>query len=449
MPLQASSSGRSVKSTTCSLGLLGANISTQRMNWSWKMNCSASDWKAPLMCQSWSQGQSWPMLDSVRDSGKFLVEDLCFAKLAPEKPASHLGTDRFVLLVSGLGLSGGGVGSLLYSQLLVDVVTGQLGDEGNSAVLPTCPGEPPSHNTQNRDSINKAMYLTKKTQAASVEAVKMLDEMLLQLSTSVPTDVMPGKFDPTNYMFPQQPLHPCMFPLATAYCNLQLVPNSYQATIDGVRFLGTSGQNVSDIFQYRSKEDHVEMLDWTLHKGCFSPTAPTLGPSQLPSGNTPSFGSKIFGGPEDQRVLLVAVPDFSTAETTCLVSPQGLACQPVSFSGFRGREGPGGPGSGPLTHRDPSRLFPATLALQQHLLYNKKGGEEAGVTPGPVGERRDPRLVNCGCCRAAPAAVICPQELLAKDTEQLELIPEKKGLFLKHVEYEVSRQRFKSSGKRW
>lgn len=30
------------------------------------------------------------------------------------------------------------------------------------------------------------------------------------------------------------------------------------------------------------------------------------------------------------------------------------------------------------------------------------------------------------------------QELLSKDIVQVELIPEKKGLFLKHVEYEVS-----------
>nr|XP_035147776.2 LOW QUALITY PROTEIN: sorting nexin-8-like [Callithrix jacchus] len=37
------------------------------------------------------------------------------------------------------------------------------------------------------------------------------------------------------------------------------------------------------------------------------------------------------------------------------------------------------------------------------------------------------------------------QELLARDTVQVELIPEKKGLFLKHAEYEVSSQRFKSS----
>uniref|UniRef100_A0A803K557 Uncharacterized protein n=1 Tax=Xenopus tropicalis TaxID=8364 RepID=A0A803K557_XENTR len=32
------------------------------------------------------------------------------------------------------------------------------------------------------------------------------------------------------------------------------------------------------------------------------------------------------------------------------------------------------------------------------------------------------------------------QEILGRDTVQVELIPEKKGLFLKHVEYEVSSQ---------
>ncbi|XP_043567747.1 sorting nexin-8-like [Chiloscyllium plagiosum] len=37
------------------------------------------------------------------------------------------------------------------------------------------------------------------------------------------------------------------------------------------------------------------------------------------------------------------------------------------------------------------------------------------------------------------------QDLLHVDTVQVELIPEKKGLFLKHVEYELSSQRFKSS----
>lgn len=48
-------------------------------------------------------------------------------------------------------------------------------------------------------------------------------------------DVMPGEFDPTNYMLPQQPLHHCMLPLASAYATLRLVTNPYQADVDGVR----------------------------------------------------------------------------------------------------------------------------------------------------------------------------------------------------------------------
>lgn len=67
---------------------------------------------------------------------------------------------RFVLLVSGLGLGGGGGESLLGTQLLVDVVTGQLGDEGEQCSAAQVSrvilaGNLLSHSTQSRDSITK------------------------------------------------------------------------------------------------------------------------------------------------------------------------------------------------------------------------------------------------------------------------------------------------------
>lgn len=121
---------------------------------------------------------------------------------------------------------------------------------------------------------------------------------------------------------------------------------------------------MSDIFRYSSMEDHLEILEWTLQVRHISPTAPdTLGcypfyktdPFIFPEcphvyfcGNTPSFGSKIIQGPEDQTVLLVAVPDFSTTQTACLVNLRSLACQPISFSGFGAEdEDLGGLGLGP------------------------------------------------------------------------------------------------------
>ncbi|XP_064256341.1 DNA polymerase delta subunit 2 [Passer domesticus] len=290
-----------------------------------------------------------------QDDGRFVVEDHCFADMPPALPWSGPSSDRFVLLASGLGLGSVSGEALLSTQLLVDVVTGQLGAEGEQSCAAhitrvILAGNLLSQNTQSRDTINKAKYLTKKTQAASVEAVKMLDEILLQLCTSVPVDVMPGEFDPTNYTLPQQPLHRCMLPLASAYATLRLVTNPYQASLDGVRFLGTSGQNISDIFKYSSMDDYLEILEWTLLAGHISPTAPdTLGcypfyksdpfiltecPHVYFCGNAPRFQSKLLQGKEGQRVLLVAVPDFSATQTACLVNLRDLSCQPIAFSSF-------------------------------------------------------------------------------------------------------------------
>uniref|UniRef100_A0A493T6L4 DNA polymerase delta subunit 2 n=1 Tax=Anas platyrhynchos platyrhynchos TaxID=8840 RepID=A0A493T6L4_ANAPP len=292
---------------------------------------------------------------SEQEDGGFLVEELCFAGLPQPLPWAGPSSDRFVLLASGLGLGSGSGESLLGTQLLVDAVTGQLGAEGQQSCAALISrvilaGNLLSQSTQSRDSLHKARYLTRKTQAASVEAVKMLDEILLQLCTSVPVDVMPGEFDPTNYTLPQQPLHHCMLPLASAYSTLQLVTNPYQADVDGVRFLGTSGQNISDIFKYSSMDDYLEILEWTLRAGHISPTAPdtlacypfyksdpfilTECPHVYFCGSAPRFQSKVITGDEGQRVLLVAVPAFSTTQTACLVNLRDLSCQPISFSGF-------------------------------------------------------------------------------------------------------------------
>ncbi|KAM5229361.1 sorting nexin-8 [Ctenodactylus gundi] len=67
------------------------------------------------------------------------------------------------------------------------------------------------------------------------------------------------------------------------------------------------------------------------------------------------------------------------------------------------------------------------------------GGRACALCPaggrGPMqGPQGSPLLLTCTL-----------PELLARDTVQVELIPERRGLFLKHVEYEVSSQRFRSS----
>ncbi|XP_070340183.1 sorting nexin-8 isoform X4 [Equus asinus] len=72
--------------------------------------------------------------------------------------------------------------------------------------------------------------------------------------------------------------------------------------------------------------------------------------------------------------------------------------------------------------------------------------EHADLPVPQVCERRDPDPSRMQMPQGNPLLLSHTlQELLARDTVQVELIPEKKGLFLKHVEYEVSSQRFQSS----
>ncbi|KAG7270632.1 hypothetical protein CRUP_010927 [Coryphaenoides rupestris] len=207
--------------------------------------------------------------------------------------------------------------SMLGLQLLVDMVTGQLGDQGEQSGAATISrvllaGNLLSQSTQDKEASKKAKYLTKKTQAGSVEAIRLLDELLLQLA----------------------PLHRCMFPLSTVYPTLHLVSNPYQADLDGVRFLGTSGQNVSDIQRFTSMTSHLDILESTLRLGHLAPTAPdTLGcypfylkdpfileecPHVYFSGSAPSLDSRIVAGADGQQVLLVTVPEFATTQMACL-----------------------------------------------------------------------------------------------------------------------------------
>jgi DNA polymerase II small subunit/DNA polymerase delta subunit B len=72
---------------------------------------------------------------------------------------------------------------------------------------------------------------------------------LTELAAAVPLDIMPGAGDPANYTLPQQPLHRCMFPGAAAYSTLHRATNPHEFELGGLTFLGTSGQNVDDVFR--------------------------------------------------------------------------------------------------------------------------------------------------------------------------------------------------------
>lgn len=285
------------------------------------------------------------------ERGKFHVEDFCFLGLSEQQPKPQLENDCYIALVSGLEL-GSGKEDLFAQQLMIDLLTGHLGDEGqqeeiSKVVRVIVAGNSLSKSTQDKEIYNKAKYLTKNSTACSVDAVKSLDNILIQLAGCVDVDIMPGEFDPANFTFPQQPLHRCMFPRATRFPTMQCVTNPYDCTVAGVRIMGTAGQPVHDIWKFSRIDDQLEILENTLKWRHLAPTAPdTLGcypytqndpfiitecPHLYFSANHPKFSTKTHRGEDGQEVTLVTVPRFSESKTIVLVNLRTMECQPVSF----------------------------------------------------------------------------------------------------------------------
>ncbi|KAL8585414.1 hypothetical protein ACOMHN_046657 [Nucella lapillus] len=285
------------------------------------------------------------------DRGKFVVEDYCFQLLPEPLPRPAFSQDRYVLLVSGLEL--GGPEERPFSlQLLVDLLTGQVGDGDQQRATSQIArvivaGNSLSRSTQDRDSLSKAKYLTKKSSAGSVEAMKNLDDIMYQLSGSVEVALMAGEFDPSNHVLPQQPLHRCMFPRSARNTTFTGVTNPHQCSLDGVRILGTSGQPVDDVRRYSELDDPLDILEKTLEWGHIAPTAPdTLNcypfygadpflleecPHIYFVGNQPDFKHKLVKSAEGREVLLVTVPRFCQTATAVLVNLTTLDCTPLSF----------------------------------------------------------------------------------------------------------------------
>lgn len=80
-----------------------------------------------------------------------------------------------------------------------------------------------------------------------------LEVVLNKLSSFIDVDIMPGEFDISTAMLPQQALNRGMFPNLLKKERVNFVTNPHQFVINGVRFLGTSGQNIKDIRMFADR----------------------------------------------------------------------------------------------------------------------------------------------------------------------------------------------------
>eukprot|EP00045_Choanoeca_perplexa_P003991 m.34786 g.34786 ORF g.34786 m.34786 type:complete len:494 (+) comp12341_c0_seq1:3-1484(+) len=293
------------------------------------------------------------VLGTESEQGEFEVEDVCFMQLPPAPPLPSSSEDRYVCFVSGLNLDAKAK-NLFALELFVDLVTGQLGSDlqqkqMSQVVKVVIAGNLIRASTGVQDDL--AQYKRRNLEPETVEHMREVDFILAQLACNIPVDLMPGEHDPSNKIIPQQPLHRCMFPRASKYDSLRSITNPADFSINGLRFLGTAGQNVQDVYRYSDSDSRITILEHILQWGHLFPTAPdttcvfpythehrdpfiiTETPNVFFAGNQPEFATSTFEVPSGDSVRLVCVPEFASTGTVVLVNLKTLECTPLTFDG--------------------------------------------------------------------------------------------------------------------
>ncbi|PLW48755.1 hypothetical protein PCASD_03195 [Puccinia coronata f. sp. avenae] len=296
--------------------------------------------------------------------GDFQVHEIVYAGVPPQPKSPLLstaqeGSQGLVAIVSGLDLNSTSPSRAnARAEMLVQWLNGEVGGEeerglarsvgrlviaGNLTRVPSA-AETTTTNGQSKEPMGKLKRSGYEPVLPAASTMDRADQLLSQLA--VPLDLMPGPNDPTIQSLPQQALHRCLFPKASALESPPLNgPNPWWAEIGGATFLGTSGQNLDDIYKYVGHEDRLklatEMLEWshiaptapdTLHCYPFRERDPFV-LSRLPHvyfiGNQPQFETRVVEhGPAENRskTRVVLVPRFSRSPVVVLVDPVSLQC---------------------------------------------------------------------------------------------------------------------------
>ncbi|XP_068149652.1 DNA polymerase delta subunit 2 [Drosophila tropicalis] len=283
------------------------------------------------------------------NDGFFNVEDILYYESGPQKPLpTRQSSGRLLVLASGLDqLQAHNFADSL--NLFQYWLSGSLDNakEAQSAHRLIIAG-----NSVRSSAVAHVPTLqVARTQAnanETVQAVQQLDSWYASWARALYVDVMPGAFDPANFMLPQQPFHKCMFPQASQLASFQSVSNPYSCRLDDALIVGTAGQNVADLRRNTTLESSLDALRCTLTWGHIAPTAPdtlacypyidsdpfiiTECPHIYFAGNCDNFETELHVGSDGKRTRLVCVPSFSSTQSIALVDLDTLDCRQIDFS---------------------------------------------------------------------------------------------------------------------
>lgn len=192
--------------------------------------------------------------------------------------------DRFIALISGLGIDGAQGKIDYHLNWLKQLMHGNLNNDGLVQVLSKVGRVVIAGNSIKKETISdslafvgaaKAQELYNKAGKDIKVSMALLDSFICELSKSLAVDILPGEHDPNTNFFPYQPLNKLYFEKSFNNKHFTAVSNPYAFELESRKVLGTSGINIQDLRKsgFEEKTD-LELLELSLKWGHLAPTSP-------------------------------------------------------------------------------------------------------------------------------------------------------------------------------
>ncbi|KAL5291786.1 POLD2 family protein [Megaselia abdita] len=288
-------------------------------------------------------------LGVMKTGGKFFVEEFLYFESGPQRSLKPLSNNTLVVFLYGLDhvlINDHSLSLELFQQWLTGNIQGASTEDGQIVRLIICGNVVRSENEHKVSSL----FVRKTESPTTVTAIKALDKVFSMWAESIEIDLMPGIYDPTNFMLPQQPFHHCLFPESRKLSSFHCVTNPYQFEMEDRLVLGCSGQNLQSVMKITNIEDTMDALKGTLEWSHLSPTCPdSLAcfpyldkdpfvikecPHIYFAGNHTDGELKTemwTGNNGDKKTRLICVPSFSKTQSVAVVNLNTLDCTKVSF----------------------------------------------------------------------------------------------------------------------
>ncbi|EPY51479.1 DNA polymerase delta small subunit Cdc1 [Schizosaccharomyces cryophilus OY26] len=301
------------------------------------------------------------------EAGRFVVIDVCFPESLSNNDTIPMTIDskqeespEFMAVVSGLGLSNDGIEGIGLHQI-IEYLRGALPSMSSTfdpssikrlMILGNCLAPAIEISDSSTPSVPVGKKKVKRygydTSSYNPNPTIQLDTLLDQLCATIDVTLIPGPYDYSTNILPQQPLHPALLQNAKAWIgnSLQTTTNPTWLSISDNLTLASSGQNINDLRKYHPHKSSLRLMENTVLWNHITPTSPdtlwcypftdrdTFVMDELPNlylcGNQPKFGTKIINS-ETKSIRLVSVPEFRKTGIITLINLRNLDVQALVF----------------------------------------------------------------------------------------------------------------------